>query len=444
MFQDLPIYIVTLYIVARVLWYSVWQQYTPRVGIPVKTRSSVMRETRPPPTSACPAVSPLLLLVYHVPKTGGSSFLQWLHNQLLNAEPESRPVDFIAGYTAAPKFVDSHFLKLVDMRPERRNGGPKRLNCTDVQPRTRKGSRIPTGVRPITTNECVKARDVDYEPRGGLQWAVSQRIALEFHSPSLAPFLKHVLPRMHLLKAAFEQQCGSAIALTLVREPVSFVFSFYHMWPPRIDPRTRAHSCGRTLVSMAPCIVEPFPDSYMQRTRELQSVYFALRRDATRNPDHDLHLQRRGAQMTTAEQALGRCGAVEGPLGALETLKLFDVVGRTDRLAQLVRSLQQMRATASTLDFVPNVRKQTVWSFGPSKEHYHQAQRWTWAQINASTQDELRTITACDAKLYEAASARGPEEDQLAAAWASARTRRAQLHSKAKGQGRPLLSEPAG
>ena len=71
---------------------------------------------------------------------------------------------------------------------------------------------MPTGVIPVNANECVKARDVDYHQRGGLRWAASQRVALEFHSPTLAPFLTYVLPRMSLLKAALEQRCGSGVS----------------------------------------------------------------------------------------------------------------------------------------------------------------------------------------------------------------------------------------
>ena len=386
------------------------------------------------------AMSPRLLLLYHVPKTGGSSVVQWLQDSML-LDSSRRPVDVVVRWALVDSFLGLHFRQLLDTAPAQHA-----IDCRDVQPQIGHSDRAVAG----GAKHCIKAADSLYNTSGGLGWATSRRIALEFHSFSLSTFLRNVLPRMSALKAAYRQQCGNALSLTILREPISFVFSFYHMWPPRIDPLKRTHTCGKTLASMRACVVEPFP-AYMHRTAQLQSKYYALRkRRSWVNPDFDLDLLRGRATGATHARAAAedgraatatadgssnpppaRCNTHDGEDGAVATLQRFDAIGRTDRLSELLQVIATMRsmrvspsrqrstplaAAPSTRGAepraepqlaprrVPTIRRRNLWPKGPSAAHYRQSQRWVWEALNSSAREALLEITRCDAWLFNVAT----------------------------------------
>ena len=112
----------------------------------------------------------------------------------------------------------------------------------DVVVRMGPSREIPTGIRrrdvqlvgdePFPSGLNSVGGRVDWRNVSEPVWR-TMRVGLEFHSNSKGEFLGAVLPRVGALRKAYAEYGGRVVTATLLREPVSQIFSAWHMWPPK-------------------------------------------------------------------------------------------------------------------------------------------------------------------------------------------------------------------
>lgn len=168
-------------------------------------RKSGVTGSRPPPYlptgparySGLEVAAPLLLVFYHVEKTGGSAVMKWLH-----------------------KMVSTHDKKLLDLTP--------RL----------------TSLFDFTHTSCLFAQHADLFP--GYEDAWDDRrcsapqpprwqtaaTAVEFHAYTRRRYWENFVPVLPQLRARYAAANGTLLTVTLLREPRSHIMSSYKMWPP--------------------------------------------------------------------------------------------------------------------------------------------------------------------------------------------------------------------
>ena len=138
--------------------------------------------------------APSLLLLYHIEKTGGSSVFRWLQRQM--REPPRLSALFAYGQTSC--FFAMHADLFPQMAPQWR----AKMCGGEVMP----------------------------------DWRTA-RVAIQFHAYSKGFFNDHLIPALPQLRARYAAQGGRVITTTTLREPASYLFSRYIMWPPQ-DRRT--------------------------------------------------------------------------------------------------------------------------------------------------------------------------------------------------------------
>ena len=158
--------------------------------------------------AVAPTQAPSLLVFYHVPKTGGSSVREWL---LRNAGVRARGLP--TRLQGLVRYYESRCFLCLQLHEVLAAGCPESeaLQCGKVAPRRGHGS---------------------FDSAHG-DWRTAGALAVEFHGPSAGTFVEDVLPRAHALRKLYASRNGSVTLATLIREPVDFLFSSYHMWPPR-------------------------------------------------------------------------------------------------------------------------------------------------------------------------------------------------------------------
>ena len=132
---------------------------------------------------------PSLLLLYHIEKTGGSSVFRWLQRQM--REPPRLTALFAYGQTSCFFSMHADLFPKMSYRWRSRQCG---------------GEQMP-------------------------DWRTA-RVAVQFHSYSKGFFNDIVLPALPQLRARYAAAGGRVVTTTVLREPSSYLFSKYMMWPP--------------------------------------------------------------------------------------------------------------------------------------------------------------------------------------------------------------------
>tara|TARA_B110001452_G_scaffold51052_1_gene39006 strand:- start:60 stop:881 length:822 start_codon:yes stop_codon:yes gene_type:complete len=186
------------------------------------------------------------------------------------------------------------------------------------------------------------------------------RVAVQFHSYSKGFFNDNVLPVMPQLRARYAALGGHVVATTVLREPSSYIFSKYMMWPPH---DTTGH-------------VMSLPDWLPQAE---------------------------GFQRTSLLKAGPRAHTpgCEGLEQSRARLRVFDIVGVTSCLPLLLAALEQSVGLPRDPLRMANVYARPQGWGGKSGHEAHE-HGWTMDKIkaNASTRATLERVTRCDNHLY--------------------------------------------
>lgn len=305
---------------------------------------------------------PSLLLFFHVPKTGGSSVREILLRNagVRSAWNASRRLSAVVRFWDAPCFVCLQF-----------RGFP---GC-DESLTAKCASWKPRVAPPAYFNS---SRD---------DWRTSQ-VAVEFHGGSHAFFTSHVLPHVGLLRREYAQLGGTVVTATVLREPISYLFSSYHMYPPLLPGRR-------------PDGATPFPQ-WVAHAAGLQVGHMLNCTAVT--PRGGMH---------------SACGCAEAArTRAMGALARIDVVGLTSCLPSFLDAIEarmrwdpdppqlrlQRRAARRSETLEPLHSRPPC---GAGHAPCQSVRRWTWDALNASSRSLTRRVAeACDAALYAEAARR--------------------------------------
>ena len=268
--------------------------------------------------------APSLLLLYHIEKTGGSSVFRWLQRQM--REPPRLSALFAYGQTSC--FFALH----ADLFPKMAPRWRAKMCGGEVMP----------------------------------DWRTA-RVAVQFHAYSKGFFNDHVLPVLPQLRARYAALGGRVVSTTMLREPASYLFSKYMMWPPH--DRLTGHV-------MALPLWLPQAEG-LQRTALLKA----------------------GPKAHTP----GCAGLDE----SRKRLRTFDLVGVTSCLTLLLATLEQAVGLPPDTARISNVyARPQGWRGKSGKE----ASGWTLESLraNATTRATLERVTRCDDTLYADALRRLP------------------------------------
>ena len=253
-------------------------------------------------------------------------------------------------------------------------------------------------------------------------WAHT-RVSVELHTSSGQQLLfQTVLPHLAALRRRYTDHGGEVVLVTTAREPLSWVFSVWRMWPPRKPPRHRAGSGGELTLAM------PFPQ-WAQRMRGAQAAQFALfsQEDERHRPSVaewnappapvrapgaasrlvprlrvPIHFGPSGRSLLGCEVVPAALRAL-GPEGGA-----FDLVATTSCLESLVRALEarlglRNGSSPPLISYLPG---------GAPRRNsllYNQSHAWSWASLGAEERGALLNITRCDRRFYELAERRAQE-----------------------------------
>lgn len=351
-------------------------------------------------TNARAAQPPSLLVFYHIPKTGGSSTREWLlRNAGLRSRGLPKRMDGLVRYYEASCFF---CLQLADAI-----GVGNTATCAE------------SFRRKCTMEYKPRPAAFDFTKAGA--WKSGGSLAVEFHGPSEGTFINFVLPHAQILRELYARHSGTCKFATLLRDPIDFLFSSYHMWPPRplaaMAKRERSqqhkerwerlhstsaasNSTHDTLTDDAP--VTPFP-RWVQGAQGLQAAFLTSPQcvSITRAEGH--------------RNTCGRCNA-SSRHAAISVLRHFDVIGLTSCLpnffdgvelamglfppdsasAKLRRRSKGGNATAGLLKATP---KCSDCSAQEDAAHAH----WTWESLTSAQRHVTREVAGCDQALYRAA-----------------------------------------
>lgn len=314
---------------------------------------------------AAPHPLPRLIAFYHVPKTGGTSVREWL---LRNAGVRARglPVrlDGYVRYYEARCFI---CLQLADVLGLTGNDGcdeQTRSQCADQPPNRRPAA---------------------FDAARG-DWRTAGTLAAEFHGPTGEFFTGTVLPHVQQIRRVYARLNGSCVFATLVRDPIDFVFSSYHMWPPRIAP-------DRVLA---------FPE-WVTTAAGLQIAFMADPSCVTISSvqGHRSRCTCNSHAIRVAKQAVRRMDVV----GVTECLDHFydrlehaALLPKDGALARVQRRSRYGNASLGPIRSQPHCADCT-----PAADRAHSV--WRWEVLNASERRETAHAALCDHALYAAALA---------------------------------------
>ena len=274
--------------------------------------------------------APSLLLLYHIEKTGGSSVFRWLQRQM--REPPRLSALFAYGQTSC--FFAMHADLFHKMSPRWRA-----KMCG--------GEEMP-------------------------DWRTA-RVAVQFHAYSKGFFNDHVLPVLPQLRARYAALGGRVVTTTMLREPASYLFSKYIMWPPHDKSTGHVMELPRWL---------PQAEG-LQRTALLKA----------------------GPRAHTPG-----CPA-SGPTGLEESrarLRTFDLVGVTSCLTLLLAALEQAVGLPPDVARISNVYARPQGWRGKSGMEVASGGTLESLRANATTRAMLERVTRCDDTLYADALRRLP------------------------------------
>ena len=353
---------------------------------------------------------PSLLVYYHIPKTGGSSTREWLlRNAGVRARGLPARLNGIVRYYEAQCFF-----------------------CLQLADALGADSGCEQSVRRKCAGGFTKRpASFDFE-RGN--WLTAGALAVEFHGPSEAIFIEHVLPRAHALRELYAKRNGTCKFATIIREPIDFLFSSYHMWPPRplqqqsskqrrLQRPQRAAAAGSSTTAVAAssangitaadadvarAVVVAFP-RWVRSAPGLQTAFLT-------SPSC--------VAVSRADGHRNKCGSDPKAVGSAATaLAQFDVVGVTACLSSFFDSV----ATAMRFSppDTPSARHQRRARGGNASAGLLQAQprcgdcsalenaahaRWSWDGLSAVQRRTALEVASYDERIYRLALPRAAKE----------------------------------
>ena len=331
---------------------------------------------------------PALVLLYHVEKTGGSTVKDWLKRNVNPARGLSQRLDALFEYGQARCFLVSQF------------GGPggildgpgftKSLSSMGQKPcdvQLVGDEPFPSGLNSVGGR-------VDWRNVSEPVWR-TMRVGLEFHSNSKGEFLGAVLPRVGALRKAYAEYGGRVVTATLLREPVSQIFSAWHMWPPK-------DKLGNLTMT--------FP-TWMRRVEGAQAGLIALKQQPITGGNRTLLSVFTGfAPPSVGMHNPFRCAPLAQARAALAA---FDVVAVTECIPLLTAAIElRLRMPADT----PAQRTirggircarppchemvNRPITAGPKTPIGRSSHEWSFEALNASSRRTLLELAVCDLVLY--------------------------------------------
>ena len=331
--------------------------------------------------------APRLLLFYHSHKAAGTTMTGWLGRMLRQGLLDGHVI-----FQAAQCYLCGQFGELLRCAP----------GCDEYARARRLG-------KPSVFE--------------GGAWART-RVSVELHTPAGQQLLfQTVLPHLAALRRRYTDHGGEVVLVTTAREPLSWIFSVWRMWPPRrragkAEPLSLAMPFPRWALQMRGAQAAQFvllnTREEPQRVVECHAAPEQCAPQSTPTPGGATHRRGAAAHAPRLRSAIRFQPSVHSLLGcevlpaALRALSPFDLVATTACLGSLVRGLEARLGLRSGRS-PPLIAHRPLGAPPPNSLLYNQSQAWSWANLSAEERRSLRNITRCDRRFYELAESRAQE-----------------------------------
>jgi len=310
--------------------------------------SSIWLPTGPARWSGLQTDRPLLLIFYHVEKTGGTAVMKYLHKMANVRDKKTKRLE-TPRLTSLMDFT--HTSCMFSLYPEL---FPTYKDLWDVRRCSGPG-----------------------KPRGQ-----TTSMAVVFHAYSKRRYWEELVPILPVIRKLYAQHNGTVLTVTTFREPVSHVMSVYRMWPP-----SRRCLCGGEKPQKHAVPIT----GWLSRAAGLQAGSLTL--------DSWPHLRKGFHNKLGCSEVLSK---------GRERLQTFDVVGSMDCMRSVlmhvcasvgwpcVEDMPRMRlALKQSLRYKPQ---------GVSAGGMMMREASAWGQyenLNESVRNRVRAAAACDQSMYE-------------------------------------------
>lgn len=177
---------------------------------------------------------PLLLIFFHVEKSGGTTIRTVLQRYVTPPRGLPRRLHGYIEYADAPCFMCSAFGARVNNGSSRDSPLFGDNACRNAQHRC-PGLML-----------CASADG----PATPARWH-DARIVLEFHASTTIFYHTHVMPRLGELRRLYAAHGGRVVTATLLREPIAHMRSAFLFWPP-VNVYARSQTRGHGHARMRP------------------------------------------------------------------------------------------------------------------------------------------------------------------------------------------------
>lgn len=315
--------------------------------------SSIWLPTGPARWSGLEVSRPILVVFYHLEKTGGTAVMKWLHKMANTKHVEKR-----RGVTIM-KHEQPRLTSLMDFT---------HTSCFfALYPKLYPGYADAWDPRRCTAPS---------KPR----WQTSA-VAVEFHAYSRRRYWEELHPKLDELRKLYAAQNGIVLTIATFREPISHVLSVYRMWPPSKRCKCGERKIGKHAV--------PLPE-WLPRAVGLQAGSLTL--------DSWPHVRKGFHNLAgCASQQVGR-----------ERLQSFDVIGVMDCMGEL------LRATCHALQWpceadewrlehaLKQALRQRPHGVSNRGTMVREASEWSsLSSLNATTRAGVARAAECDKVLYD-------------------------------------------
>ena len=312
-------------------------------------KGSIWLPTGPARWSGLVVPRPLLVVFYHVEKTGGSAVMKWLH-KMASTKDKVRGV-MTPRLTSLFDFTHTSclFAQHSDLFPGYRDAWDDRRCTAPTMPR----------------------------------WQTAAA-AVEFHAYTRRRYWEDFAPKLPILRARYAAANGMLLTFTMLREPVSHIMSTYKMWPPSVRCKEVSAACpvaGKHPLSLP---------SWLPRAVGLQAGSFTL--------DSWPHL-RRGFHNVRGCDVLAQ---------GRERLTTFDLVGIADctdttlsRVCALLGWPCDQDRSRMTLALTQALRAKPHGVSPGGVMAREGLAFFEAARLNATIQHDIAVAARCDRAIYE-------------------------------------------